>query len=292
MLLNVVINTVWIVGGGERSLAWMYEQQLHDARTSGGDILISIPHTHKFSERWLVSTFLNNRIPFQRPIWEFSAGQPIDITRNIAVSHALRSSCRYLLFIDSDTLMPPQCVENLVAARMPIVSATYRARGPPHNVIANRRGIPITMEEVEQAAKSPNPLVSVDDVGMGCALIDTRVFKAVGQTLNEWRCFKPHPMGMLPNGKEYFVCDTKTAVSNSYMCSFCGGLLIARFFWMRIGMQNIDALSEDYWFCKMAKQHGFPVMVHSRVFANHESQFTEVGPQGLITSLRSAGDVT
>ena len=96
---------------------------------------------------------------------------------------------------------------------------------------------------------------------------------------------------MLPNGKEFFICDTKTAITNNYRCSFCGGLLIARFFWMRTGMQNTDALSEDYWFCKLAKQHGFQVQLHSRVFANHESQFTEVGPDGLVTTLRSSGDV-
>lgn len=198
--------------------------------------------------------------------------------------------CKYLLFIDSDTLMPPNCLDSLVLARMPIVSAVYRARGPPHNVIANRNGIPITMDEVNKAAQTANPLISVDDVGMGCCLIDMRVFKAVGQTLNEWRCFRNH-RGQLPGGKEYYVTDTKTAVDNNYRCAFCAGLIIARFFWSRLAMQNIDALSEDYWMCHLARQHNFPVMVNSRVFCNHESQFTEVGPEGLMTSLRSAGEV-
>lgn len=196
------------------------------------------------------------------------------------------------MFIDSDTLIPDGCVDNLAAARMPIVSAVYRARGPPHNVIANRAGIPITMDQVNEAARTGNPLISVDTVGMGACLIDNRVFQAIGQTLNEFRCFKQHPMGMLPNGKEYYVTDYKTAMGNGLRCAFCGGLLIARFFWMRSGMQNVDALSEDYWFCKLAKQHGFPVMVHSRVFANHESQFTEVGQEGMVTSLKAAGDVS
>ena len=53
---------------------------------------------------------------------------------------------------------------------------------------------------------------------------------------------------------------------------------------------NIDGVAIHN--CKLAKQHGFPVMVNSRVFCNHESQFTEVGPEGLVTSLRSAGDVS
>ena len=187
--------------------------------------------------------------------------------------------------------MPRDCITNLAAARVPIISAVYRARGPPHYVIANRDGKPITMEEVDAATKQPNPLITVDDVGMGACLIDARVFKTVGQTLNEFRCFKQHPVGVLPNGKEFYVTDYKTAAGNGFQCAYCGGLLIARFFWMRIAMQNQDALSEDYWFCKLAKQHGFAPMIHSRVFANHESQFTEVGPQGLETSLKSAGDV-
>ena len=276
-------------------MAWSYEQQLHDQRNSAGDILISIPHRHQFSEHWIVATFLNNRVPFGRPIWEFSAGQPIDVTRNIAVSHCLRSNCKYLLFIDSDTLLPNSGIENLASARVPIVSAVYRARGPPHNVIANRDGKPITMEEVQKQAATSNPLLSVDDVGMGSCLIDSRVFKTIGQTLNEFRCFKQHPIGMLPNGKEFYVTDYNTAMKNFFRCAFCGGLLIARYFWMRSGMQNTDALSEDYWFCKLAKQHGFPIQLHTRVFSNHESQFTEIGPDPnnpLLTSLRSAGDVS
>lgn len=271
-------------------MAWQYEAQIQDQRNSAGDICIAVPHTHSFSERWIVATFLQNRIPFARPIWNFSAGQPVDVTRNIAVSKALQANCRYLLFIDSDTLMPNNCVEELLAVRMPIVSAVYRARGPPYNVIANRNNIPITTEEIEKAQATANPLVEVDDVGCGALLIDMRVCKAIGQTLNEWRCFKNH-RGQLPNGKEYFVTDTRTAIANGFRCSFCGGLIIARFFWSRLAMQNVEALSEDYWFCKLAKQHGFPVMLHSRVFANHESQFTEVGPKGMETSLRSAGDV-
>lgn len=262
-------------------MSWIYEEYFQNPEHP--DLLIAIPNRFYLSQNW-VGSLLQVRIPFRSHQWKFDTGNPIDISRNISCTTALQNRCRYLLFIDADVLLPPDAVEKLVAAKRPIVSGAYRSRGDPYWWIANRKGKPITDEEFN----NQGPLVEVDEVGMGACLIDTRVLLKVAQKLKEWRCFVNHSRDA---GREVIVVNNDEAKANDYRCPYCKGYLISRFFWHRGGMQNVNPLSEDYYFCKLARESGFKIYVHNQVQCSHENFHMQIGPNGLVNTLIQAGVV-
>lgn len=265
--------------------AWIIEQQIQQQQQNNSDLLISVPHKGAFSARWVMG-FHSLKIPFPNsPTIILEAGQPVDVSRNIAVTKALQVKAKYLFFIDSDVILNSDTLEQLAVIRMPITSACYRSRGEPYSVLAN-----IDNKQVDEKllADGNVTFIKVHQVGLGCCLIDTRVFRNIAAKLNEWRCFVDHA----PNiGKEVAVYDDATAIKNEYKCEICKQSLVARFFWSRSGMQNVNAVSEDYWFCHLARQQSFPVVIRPNVWVNHEASFMEVSKEGLINPLRSVAAV-
>jgi hypothetical protein len=94
-------------------------------------------------------------------------------------------------------------------------------------------------------------------------------------------------------GKDVAIFDGKTAKDNHWKCNICNNTLIAKFFRTTIGMENKNPLSEDYYFCKLVRDNGFPIVITPRVIGNHESTFLIVdGKTGkLINSLGSVANV-
>jgi glycosyltransferase involved in cell wall biosynthesis len=258
-------------------MAWIFPTENQSDST---DLFISIPHRNSFSGRF-VGSILTMRIPIARHTFALETGQPIDISRNIAVSKALQLQAKYLLFIDSDMIVFPDSLEQLLMARRPVVSGIYRSRGPPHVIVANLGDRPVTDEQV-----NANQLMSVDDVGMGFMLIDTRVLRNLADTLKEFRCFINHK---LQTGQEVTVYSAQEAAKNNYRCTICNNTVIARYFWSRQAMQNMLALSEDYYFCHQVRKLGYQVLINNKCWLGHESQFTEIYKDGPVNPLMSAG---
>jgi hypothetical protein len=258
-------------------MAWIYQAQDDPNAT---DLFISIPHRNSFTGRW-VGSFSQIRWPPVRHTIALETGQPIDISRNIAVSKALQMKAKWVLFYDSDVLVFPDSLEQLMNAHRPIVSGIYRSRGPPHQIIANIGDHPVTDEQVEA-----NPLLEVDDVGMGFCLIDTRVLRNLAETLKEFRCFINHKQ---QTGQEVTLYSAQDAAKNNYRCTLCNNTVIARFFWSRQAMQNMIALSEDYYFCHQARKLGYKVLINNKCWLGHENQFTEIYKEGPVNPLMSAG---
>ena len=260
-------------------MAWIFPTEDNAATT---DLFISIPHRNAFTGRFLGS-ILTMRVPIPRHTFALETGQPIDISRNIAVSKALQLKAKFLLFIDSDIIVFPDSLEQLLAARRPFVSGIYRGRGPPHNIVANLDDKPIMDHQV---ADPNNPLTVVDDCGMGFCLIDTRVLKNLADTLKEFRCFIKHTP---QTGQEVAVYSAQEAAKNNYKCTICGNTVIARFFWSRQAMQNMLALSEDYYFCHLVRRLGYSIVINNKAWVGHESQFIEIYKDGPVNPLQSAG---
>ncbi len=258
-------------------MAWIFPTQ---DTSNDTDLFISIPHRNAFSGRF-VGSILTMRVPIPRHTFALETGQPIDISRNISVSKALQLNAKYLLFIDSDMIVFPDSLEQLLMARRPVVSGIYRSRGPPHVIVANLGDRPVTDEQV-----NANPLMAVDDVGMGFCLIDTRVLRNLADTLKEFRCFINHK---LQTGQEVTVYSAPEAAKNNYKCTICGNTVIARFFWSRQAMQNMLALSEDYYFCHQVRKLGYQILINNKAWLGHESQFTEIYKDGPVNPLMSAG---
>ena len=269
-------------------MAWAIEQRFQQ-NPNQRDIFISIPcrSANSLSHKWALS-FKTLNVPLTGSI-AFETGQPIDISRNISCVKALQIGAKYLLFWDADVLAKPDSLEVLLSIKMPMVGAVYRSRGEPYQPLANIRTSndkrPVSEEEIKQ---NENGIIKVDDVGMGFCLIDMRVIKALASKMNEWRCLQDHTKEL---GREIAIYDNKTAKTNNYKCELCKRTLMARFFWYRIGMQNIHALSEDYYFCHQVRSLGYPIVIVPKVFLNHETTFGEVGKEGIENSLRGADNI-
>jgi hypothetical protein len=263
-------------------VAWMFEDIIAKNQSKDIDLLIAVPNRNSFSNR-CVGGLLTLRQPLQKYLFNLEVGQPIDLSRNIACAKALQLGAKYLLFIDSDMVPPPDGLEILLSDRRPIVSGVYRGRGEPYHIVANA-GKNVVPDSILDAPQ----IVKVDEVGMGFCLIDTRVLKAMAsQVLKEWRCFQNHEK----EGTEVAIFSDKDAIKNNYKCTYCGQLIVARFFWSRLGMQNINAMSEDYFFCLNVRKLGYPIVLDTRVFVNHDAMFVESGRNGLENTLKSAGNV-
>lgn len=105
-----------------------------------------------------------------------SQGTLIADQRQNLVKEALKVNADYVLFLDTDMRFPKDAFDRLVAHGKPIVAANYSTRRlPPKPVaFANER----CDQHVYTLEKSTG-LEKVFAVGMGCMLIDTKVFRKV-----------------------------------------------------------------------------------------------------------------
>jgi cellulose synthase/poly-beta-1,6-N-acetylglucosamine synthase-like glycosyltransferase len=70
--------------------------------------------------RWLAEAREHGK--FNLSVYPTVAVQPVDNARNEIVRTFLKSDCTHLLFIDSDTMPPPDAIEKLLKVNQPIVS--------------------------------------------------------------------------------------------------------------------------------------------------------------------------
>lgn len=260
--------------------AWVYDRATHP------ELIVGVPHTGKVSFRWFAHYYaMQNPL---RTMISGEAGQPIDISRNIIVSVALQRGCEYVFFLDSDVIVESETLINLIESKLPIISAVYFARSPPYEICAN-----IGMVPVSHKLAGNDTIIEVEQVGMGCCLINTRVLRRIGAKL-EWRCMRPHDKDKTENGVA--VYNWKNAMSQNFKCTVqdkdttkpCGGLLTANFFDHKIGKSNMQLLSEDFFFCQLARSFGFNVMLHLSVVCGHELGDMIIDKSGLVNPRQNA----
>lgn len=267
--------------------AWLIEESIQQ-QVQGPTFELAIftpSRDGKVSQRWHShSVALRNPFPRERVLEMGESGQPIDTSRNIAVSQALQNKCRYILFYDADVWPPADALEKLLSIRLPIVSALLRSRGPPFQFLANKDDQPIP----DDVVNTPNALIEVDEVATGFLLVDMRAIKRFAAKINHWQCLANHK----DKGAPVASFDDKTAQALNWRCQFCQGTLVARFFDYRAGKASTLAISEDYYFCRKMKEVGFKTYVFSSVLCEHENTFCHVGREPKLEStLRSAASV-
>lgn len=103
-------------------------------------------------------------------------GQPVDRVRNQLVGMALEQESDYIMFIDSDVLLPTGAVDNLLDMNVDIASGLYFAKNKPHLPVARikKDGKHFFLEDIEF-----NKIIEVDGAGLGCCLIKTKIFKEI-----------------------------------------------------------------------------------------------------------------
>jgi 2-polyprenyl-3-methyl-5-hydroxy-6-metoxy-1,4-benzoquinol methylase len=100
----------------------------------------------------------------------------IDRARNELVRDALADGMDFILFLDSDIIMPKGAIDKLVDMNTDVASGLYFAKGKPYLPVARvlKDGKHFFLEDFEY-----NQIIDVQGVGMGMCLIKADVFKNI-----------------------------------------------------------------------------------------------------------------
>lgn len=129
----------------------------------------------------LVATFYEARFKQRKTLKVFAVeGSILPDVRNLLVRHALAWRATHLLLVDSDMQLPENTLVHLLARNQTVIGANYVQRRFPTRPNAYRAipGEPDGAGKVYTMADSTG-LEEVDHLGLGCVLIDARVFRYV-----------------------------------------------------------------------------------------------------------------
>lgn len=252
-----------------------------------------MPHTGKVSFEWAVR-FKELQLPAYMS-WAIGGNQgaPVDMARNVLVTNALRDHSRYIFFVDSDVLMRSNTLTQLVSHSLPIVSGIYFSRANTQYIVANINNRALTWNELAHAGQ---PLVEVTECGTGCLLIDMRVFHRIMQVKKlPFYCITNHNPPGQPKKKAEF--DWKTARDNDFLCPECKknkgetNILVAEFFEYDLLKPGPNFESEDYYFCRIAREVGFRVFIDMNAVVSHESAPMHIDERGVVNPVISVMDL-
>lgn len=141
----------------------------------------------------------------------FSARTPIAIlnakgslvvtNRNTLVDEAAKLDCEWLLFLDSDLLVPRDVIAHLLAHDKDIVGATYCKRVSPYEVL----GRTLDGGQLEAATG----LVEVAGLPTGCLLVRRTVFEQLRKPYFRTPAHEDGEVEGLPahiEGEDYYFC--------------------------------------------------------------------------------------
>ncbi len=182
---------------------------------------VCVPHCTMVTMNWALG-FRQLRLP-QSHMFSMTRGQPIDQARNILATKALESGAEYIMFIDSDVIIPPEAITRMMQHNLDIVSGVYYVRHDPISAAAWMKSKDDSGKYNPIIKYTENALVEVDAIGFGCVLVHRRVFEKLE----------------LPYFKWTVSDDGQTGVS------------------------------EDFYFCELAKQAGFHIYLDTGVQCEH-----------------------
>lgn len=152
-------------------------------------VLVATLHVDNVTLAWSCG-FRNLIIPGRDDLRRFNpflplSGMPFDHARNAAVQACLNVGAEFLFFLDSDVIPPKDTIVRLLKHELPVVSALYCRRSPPHAVPVMIKGTWVTDFPMGK-------LIEVELVGSGALLIHRSVFERMphqrpGKPWFDWR---------------------------------------------------------------------------------------------------------
>ena len=102
----------------------------------------------------------------------------IDISRDKAVQMAIQSGAKWLFFLDSDVIVPPDTLERLIAWNKDVVGGLYvRRHNPPFNEMLRFNPNGPGLKPIMDGEFADGDLIECDAIATGCMLIKTEVFE-------------------------------------------------------------------------------------------------------------------
>lgn len=204
-------------------MAWVNQEE------KGVDVALSIPHRGDVSFDWatmLASLHLPDHIISSK------STASIDLAREKSIENAMQHDPEWILMLDSDIIPPIDVFEKLSRHDLDCVSAVYMARkDDPHPAAwvldhNNCLSPVIRMDD--------NKIANVDAVGMGCMLVNSRVFRDIERPWFRWtQGFDSHP-------------------------------------WDMRNVEGPVGISEDFYFCHKIREAGYNIYLDTDVFCIHE----------------------
>lgn len=243
------------------------------------DVAICIP-----TKGLVTQKFANALSALQKPpahLIEWEAGHQIDTSRNLMVSKAMNMGAKAVFFLDSDVIPESNALLQLMGVDLPVVSGVYFSRSAPYHMMAMVEGKPL-----DRSVINDTDIREATEIGMGCCLVDIRVFHRLGMGL-PWRCMLDHKADVGQTVLKFTYAEAK---ETGFRCPKCQGALIAPFFRTTMPYDDEVPQSEDYYFCKLVREAGFPIMVKTSTTCLHELTGTTIGAEGLTNSTRIVGE--
>lgn len=200
-----------------------------------------------------------------------------DHNRNKIAGGFVHGDSDWLWFLDDDTVPPQGALEHLLAMRRPFVAGLYHLARPPHNPLAyirDENGMYASLWEYEHGT-----IAEVDSVGMGCTLIQKRVFLDI---MDQYMEFQRPDGSIVPVHKDDVDKDSKDlAFSTNGMETKVEAMVLHTplkhkadddprafpFFAMEYGR------TEDHFFCEIAGRIGYKPVVDTAVVCQHWREF-------------------
>src|SRR5688572_26774169 len=141
-------------------------------------IYLAVPTFGTVSFEWYVH-MMQHQAPMNRSVFQGGiVGQEVGDARNVLADQALNYrhgsgwTASHIFFVDDDVLLPPNALIRLLSHKLPIVSGLYYAKTDTPQPLMLNASLCGLVDEWE-----PGALVPVDVHGMGCTLIEMKVFR-------------------------------------------------------------------------------------------------------------------
>ena len=234
-------------------------------------IYLGVPTFGWVSIRWHAH-LMQLQSPLNRSVFHaYGQGFEVGQARNYLVQQALEwtndhgHTVSHVFFVDDDVLVPPYALAVLLSRQRPIVSGLYYAKTPAPQPLILMEPHGGTLIDVPR-----NQVVECFAHGMGCTLIELRVFRELLEA------------GLVPYesfGAQRLPQFFKT--SRDQLSQAAGGAPI------------IANETEDVHFLKLAAQLGYTGAVDTGVFCFHWDEKGKVGyPLHLWEEFQRVGNVT
>jgi hypothetical protein len=208
----------------------------------GRVLAVLVPHTGEVSSEWCLR-FKEIQMPPGSQVF-MSRGMPIDVTRESMVDAALKQGFEWIFFLDSDVILPDKALEKLFSHKQPLINGMYKAKKPGGFFWAvwMRIKSPEGKEAFAPISTWTGRLIQCDVIGTGCMLVHRSVFEKIREK------FPGIPLFLWTKDRNPKLLD-KLDLPDPLM----------------------REVSEDFFFCLLAKLSGFPMIVDTEIKCGHIS---------------------
>lgn len=193
------------------------------------DLAVVVPNTGTVSFDWCTK-FSSLRLP--EHVVSSKQTAALDLAREQTIEMAMEVDPEWVLFLDSDVFPPKDIFFQLRQHDLDVISGVYYVKKDPPHPAMWRLDKEDTLSPVYQFKE--DLIVEVDAVGLGCTLVNKRVFEDIDRPWFRWtEGYEDHPWDMRSVG----------------------------------GQQGIG---EDFYFCHKAKEAGYNIYVDTSIMCLHE----------------------